>query len=47
MNGNPTETLYCAKRLSFGDVSLHAPNVFDSSEVVRAIREPSVVNFQR
>lgn len=43
-----TETFAIAKRLSFGDVSLHAtPDMFDATEVLRAVKEPSVENFQR
>mmetsp|Transcript_53137 Transcript_53137/g.168710 ORF Transcript_53137/g.168710 Transcript_53137/m.168710 type:complete len:475 (-) Transcript_53137:203-1627(-) len=36
-----------AKRLSFGDVSLHSPAIEPATSLLKAAREPSVENFRR
>lgn len=40
-------TTEIAKRLSFGDLSLHTPEVLDVPELLTAFRDPSTENFQR
>lgn len=40
-------TMDVAKRLSFGDLSLHTPEVLDVPELLAAFRAPSARSFER